>query len=127
MSVEELLDRSEVVLRDGEVVVEEDDNLAQRRFESAMLRTLGASGRTVLEGILAEFTALGVLAGLLAALGASYAGRFVATRVLQVPYAFDPLVLLLGVGGGALIVAASGWLATRTVAAQPPVNTLRLG
>lgn len=99
----------------------------ERRYESAMLRTLGASGRTVLEGILAEFTALGVLAGLLAALGATYAGRFVATRVLQVPYGFDPLVFLVGIGGGALLVAASGWLATRTVATQPPINTLRLG
>ena len=99
----------------------------ERRYESAMLRTLGASGRTVLEGILAEFTTLGLLAGLLAALGASYAGRFVATRVLQVPYGFDPLVFLIGIGGGALFVAASGWLATRTVASQPPINTLRLG
>lgn len=98
----------------------------ERRYESAMLRTLGASGRTVLEGILAEFTTLGMLAGLLAAAGASYAGQFVASRVLQVPYAFDPLVFLIGVGGGALLVAASGWLATRTVVSQPPVNTLRL-
>ena len=99
----------------------------ERRFESAMLRTLGASGRTVLKGILAEFTTLGGLAGLLAALGASYAGWFVATRVLDVPYTFDPIVFLAGIGGGALIVAVSGWLATRTVARQPPVNTLRLG
>ena len=99
----------------------------ERRYESAMLRTLGASGRTVLEGILAEFIALGVLAGLLASGGAFYAGRFIATRVLQVPYGFDPLVFLVGIGGGALLVAASGWLATRTVARQPPINTLRLG
>ena len=99
----------------------------ERRYESAMLRTLGASGHTVLEGILAEFIALGVLAGLLASGGAFYAGRFIATRVLQVPYGFDPLVFLVGIGGGALLVAASGWLATRTVARQPPINTLRLG
>ncbi len=99
----------------------------ERRYESAMLRTLGASGRTVLESILAEFTTLGALAGLLASLGAFYAGRFVASRVLQVPYAFDPLVFAAGVGGGALLVAASGWLATRTVVRQPPIHTLRLG
>ncbi len=97
----------------------------ERRFESAMLRTLGASGRTVLEGVLAEFTTLGMLAGLLAALGASLAGRFVATRVLQVPYAWDPVVFLAGIGGGALLVAASGWLATRAAVRRPPLETLR--
>lgn len=99
----------------------------ERRYESAMLRTLGASSVTVLKGVLAEFTTVGSLAGLLAALGASYAGRFVATRVLQVPYAFDPLVFLVGLAGGALIVATSGWLATRTVIRQPPIYTLRAG
>ena len=45
----------------------------ERRYESAMLRTLGASRSTVLQGILAEFTTLGLLSGLLAALGASIA------------------------------------------------------
>jgi putative ABC transport system permease protein len=44
-----------------------------------------------------------------------------------VPYTFDPLVFLVGMGGGALLVAVSGWLATRTVVRQPPVNTLRAG
>ncbi len=43
----------------------------ERRYESAMLRTLGASRATVVQGVLAEFTTLGALAGLLAALGAS--------------------------------------------------------
>ena len=39
----------------------------ERRYESAMLRTLGASRRIVFQGVAAEFTALGLLAGLLAA------------------------------------------------------------
>jgi putative ABC transport system permease protein len=97
----------------------------ERRYESAMLRTLGASRRTVLESVLAEFITLGALAGLLAALGASLAGEFVATRVLQVPYTFDPWVFVTGVVGGAVLVGASGWLATRSVVSQPPLTTLR--
>ncbi len=99
----------------------------ERRFESAMLRTLGAGRGTVLQSVLAEFTTLGALAGLLAALGASLAGAFVAARVLQVAYAFDPAVFAVGMGGGAVLVAASGWLATRTVVSQPPLTTLRAG
>jgi putative ABC transport system permease protein len=99
----------------------------ERRYESAMLRTLGASRSTVLQGVLAEFVTLGALSGVLAALGASIGGYFVATRVLEMTYSFDPLVWLVGTGGGALLVAFSGWLATRSVISHPPIATLRGG
>jgi len=99
----------------------------ERRFESAMLRTLGASRSIVLQGVLAEFTTVGLLAGLLAAAGASCGGWFVATRILQLPFGFDPWVLLIGLAGGALLVGGSGWLATRSVITQPPLTTLRAG
>lgn len=99
----------------------------ERRYESAMLRTLGASRTTVLQGVLAEFTTLGLLSGLLAALGASIGGYFVATRVLDMKYGFDERVWLAGALGGALLVAFSGWLATRSVINHPPVTTLRAG
>ena len=97
----------------------------ERRFESAMLRTLGADRRTVWAGVLSEFVALGGLSGVLAAAGAAAAGAFIAHQVLQLPLGFDPEVFALGVGGGALLVAASGWLATRGVMNQPPMLTLR--
>jgi putative ABC transport system permease protein len=100
----------------------------ERRYESAMLRTLGASRATVLKGVLAEFTMLGVLAGVLAALGASIAGYFVATRVLELGgYTFDVWVWIAGLLGGALLVGGSGWLATRSVVNHPPLSTLRAG
>jgi putative ABC transport system permease protein len=97
----------------------------ERRYESAMLRTLGARRSTVLTGVLAEFTTLGLLSGLLASLGASVAAFYVDTRVLQLHYAFDWRICLEGLVGGALLVAATGWLATRTVVNQPPLKTLR--
>jgi putative ABC transport system permease protein len=99
----------------------------ERRYESAMLRTLGASKTTVLQGVLAEFTMLGLLSGLLAAIGASVAGYFMATRVLEMPYGFNPSVFAVGMFGGALLVVASGWLATRSVVNHPPLATLRGG
>lgn len=99
----------------------------ERRYESAMLRTLGASRTTVLQGVLAEFVTLGTLSGVLAAMGASIGGYFIATRVLEMKYSFDPLVWIVGAGGGALLVAFSGWLATRSVINYPPVATLRAG
>ena len=99
----------------------------ERRFESAMLRTLGASRGTVRAGVLAEFVTLGLLAGLLAAAGASVAGYFMARHVLDVHYGFDAWVWLWGVAAGAVLVAGGGWLATRSVVRQSPLLTLRGG
>jgi putative ABC transport system permease protein len=99
----------------------------ERRYESAMLRTLGASRSTVLQGVLAEFTTLGLLSGLLAAAGASTAAYFMTTHVLELHYTFEPWVWAVGLFGGALLVAGSGWIATRSVVNQPPLTTLRAG
>jgi putative ABC transport system permease protein len=97
----------------------------ERRYESAMLRTLGASRGTVLQGVLAEFTTLGLLSGLLAAGGASVAAYFMTTRVLELHYTLELWVWVVGLFGGASLVALSGWLATRSVVSQPPLTTLR--
>lgn len=99
----------------------------ERRYESAMLRTLGARRATVVKGLLSEFAMLGVLSGALASVGASLAGMYIARKVLQIPYEFDPWVWLYGLVGGGLLVCLAGWLATRSVVNQPPVLTLRGG
>ena len=55
----------------------------ERMFESAVLRTLGARRSVVLQGVAAEFTALGLLAGTLAAVGAATIGYLIATQLFQ--------------------------------------------
>jgi putative ABC transport system permease protein len=97
----------------------------ERRYESAMLRTLGASRGTVVQGVLAEFATLGSLSGLLAAVGASVGAYFLTTQWLDLRYAFELMPWVEGVVGGAVLVAAGGWLATRSVVNQPPLTTLR--
>lgn len=99
----------------------------ERRYESAMLRTLGASRRVVLQGVAAEFITLGILSGTLAAIGATGAGYFLATRVFNLDYTFDITVWAVGLIAGATLVGASGTLATRSVVNHPPVATLRGG
>jgi putative ABC transport system permease protein len=97
----------------------------ERRYESAMLRTLGASRATVVQGVLAEFATLGSLSGLIAASGAAVAAYFLTTHWLELRYTPRLLPWVEGVLGGALLVAAGGWLATRSVVNQPPLTTLR--
>jgi putative ABC transport system permease protein len=97
----------------------------ERRYESAMLRTLGASRATVLQGVAAEFSALGLLSGTLAALGASGIGWWLARRLFSLQYTFDPKVFAIGLVCGTALVGLSGTLATRRVVNTPPIVTLR--
>src|SRR5262249_41493717 len=99
----------------------------ERRYESAMLRTLGARRRTVLQGVAAEFTVLGLLAGTLAALGATATGYWLATGVFHLKYTVDPMVWLAGLVGGGGLVGGSGKVGTRSVVNHPPIATLRGG
>jgi putative ABC transport system permease protein len=97
----------------------------ERRYESAMLRTLGASRRVVFQGVAAEFTALGALAGLLASAGATAAGWFVARELFDLTYTPGAMIWVAGLAGGALLVGAAGVLAARSVVTHPPINALR--
>lgn len=97
----------------------------ERRHESAMLRTLGASRRVVLQGVAAEFIVLGLLAGLLGALGASAIGYVLATQVFNLKYTLDFTVWWIGVVSGVLLVGLTGIAVTRSVVNSPPIMTLR--
>jgi putative ABC transport system permease protein len=97
----------------------------ERRFESAMLRALGARKRTVFAGVMAEFAALGAAAGILASAGASILAAIVATRLFELPYEFNPLLWVTGVAAGILVVCASGFIAARGAVNAPPVDVLR--
>ncbi len=97
----------------------------ERRFECAMLRALGAQKRTVFAGVMAEFAALGLAAGVLAAAGASILAALLAVRLFDLPYAFDPLLWVAGLVAGVAVVCASGYLAARSAVNAAPVAVLR--
>ncbi|MBU1448193.1 MAG: FtsX-like permease family protein [Gammaproteobacteria bacterium] len=96
----------------------------ERSHEAAILRTLGADSRYLRRLHLSEFAVLGGLSGLFAAGGAVLLGWVLARFVLEIPATFDPLIWLVGVGGGVLIVTLSGWLATRKLVQRPPLRIL---
>jgi putative ABC transport system permease protein len=97
----------------------------ERRYESAMLRTLGASRATVLQGVAAEFSALGFLSGTLAAVGATGIGWILAKRLFSLEYSLDPWLWVVGLVCGTILVGLSGTLATRSVVNTPPIVSLR--
>ena len=97
----------------------------ERRYESAMLRTLGASRRVVLQSVAAEFIVLGLLAGVLGAAAASVVGYFLATRAFNLNYHFDFNVWWIGLLGGTLLVGVTGIAVTRSVVNVPPALSLR--
>jgi putative ABC transport system permease protein len=101
--------------------------LDERRFESALLHTLGARRRQILKGIAAEFIALGALSGFLAALGASLIGYLLARFVFDLAYTIDPVLWAAGLVSGALIVGITGTVATRKAVNEPPVRVLGNG
>ncbi len=97
----------------------------ERRFDAAILRTLGASRRQLVAAQIAEFLLLGALAGFVAAAGAIAIGWALADQVFKIAFVFNPMVVFYGLFGGALAVTLAGWLGTRSTSRQPPLAVIR--
>jgi len=97
----------------------------ERIFEGAILRTLGASRRQMTILQLAEFLAIGLLSGTVAAGGAVALAMVLSDKVLGVPYDFHWPLPLAGLLAGGIGVAIAGLIGTRRAVASPPLQTLR--
>ena len=98
---------------------------AQREREIALLRTLGASRRQVRLSLLTEFGAIGLLAGLLAAMVASGLGIWLGWRLFGIQLTVAPLSWLAGPAIGILLFSSMAWLASRPLLSRPPMRVLR--
>ena len=99
--------------------------LDERIYESAIMRTVGASRRHLVTAQLAEFSALGFAAGLLGSLGASALAFALSRYVLQVPFTFNPSITLLGVVCGTVGVSIAGMIGMRGILDRPPLDVIR--
>jgi putative ABC transport system permease protein len=97
----------------------------ERLFEGAILRTVGASRRQLAVLQLAEFLAIGLLAGTIASAGAVALSMVLSDRVLGVPYDFRWGLPLAGIAIGGIGVAIAGLIGTRRVVNSTPLQTLR--
>lgn len=99
----------------------------ERRYELAVMRALGARRDQLRRALLAEFAAIGALAGLIAASGALAVGQFLARRAFQFDVAVNYWSPLLAMVVGATLVTAAGWFAAARLMDVPPLEALRAG
>ena len=99
----------------------------ERRYELAVMRALGARREQLRRALLAEFAAIGGLAGLIAALGATGVGQLLAQKAFQFEVAINYGLPLYAMFGGAALVTAAGWFAAARLMETPPLEALRAG
>jgi putative ABC transport system permease protein len=92
----------------------------ERVRETGVLRALGASSRVIVQGLIAEYLTLGLLAGAVASLAAQLLAWQLARQVFHIDYGPRPLLWLAGACGGGLLVAVTGWLSLRSTLRTPP-------
>jgi putative ABC transport system permease protein len=101
--------------------------LGERIYEGAVLRTLGGSRRQLRMAVLAEFSLLGGVAGLLAAVAAVAVGWVMADQVFKMEYQPSLWLPPVGLVVGAVGIAITGLLGSRPVLSTPPALILRKG
>ena len=99
----------------------------ERRYELAVMRSLGAQRAQLRQAMLVELGVIGSLAGLMAAIGAMLLGRIVGQQAFQLDLSFGLWLPALSTVGGGLLAVVIGWLAVRQLIATPPLLALRNG
>jgi putative ABC transport system permease protein len=97
----------------------------QRVYESAILRTLGASTRLLTLTLAIEYGALGLLAGTIGAAGALGLSWGVSRQVFDIPWRPTPGLLTAGAMLTMALVCVIGVVASAEVLRKKPLSTLR--
>jgi putative ABC transport system permease protein len=97
----------------------------ERRREAAVMRVFGASRAQVAGSQRVEFFAMGLLAGLLATLGAAVIGQILARRVFELDLLPSGALLIAGPLAGLALLSLNAWLSSRKVLRASPALTLR--
>jgi putative ABC transport system permease protein len=97
----------------------------QRIYEAAILRTLGATSRTLAAMLAFEYGLLGMLAGVIGSAGAAVLGWASARYLLDMTWSPSPGLNLAGVAITGALVCAIGVVASLEVLRRKPLGTLR--
>ncbi len=99
----------------------------QRRYETAIFRTLGASRGRIATMMLFEYGTLGALAGLIGALGAQALTFLLSSQVLEIPFRVAVATNAVAVVIAAVSVSVVGVAVTLDVLRHKPLSILRVG
>jgi putative ABC transport system permease protein len=97
----------------------------QRRLETVLLRTIGATRSQLAQIQFVEYAVLGGLAASVGSLLALVASSLLAHFVFQIPPAAPPLAFFVSIAGVAGLTLLIGRLADRGLLDQPPLEVLR--
>jgi putative ABC transport system permease protein len=97
----------------------------ERRREAAVMRVHGASRAQVTGSQRAEFLAMGLLAGVLAAAGAAAIGQLLARSVFELDLPPGAGLWIAGPLAGVLLLSINAWISARKVLSASPALTLR--
>jgi putative ABC transport system permease protein len=99
--------------------------LDERFHENAILRTLGAGKKLILNSLLIEFAFIGAIAGIVATLGAEASLYYLQEEIFEQEFSFHYWVWLAGPLLGMVVIAGLGVNSTREVISISPLNVLR--
>jgi len=99
--------------------------LDERFQENAILRTLGAGRKLILSSLLIEFSCIGIIAGIIATIGAEGSLFYLQEFVFEQDFSLHPWVWLAGPMVGMLVIALLGVNSTRKVVRVSPLTVLR--
>ena len=97
----------------------------QRLYESAILKTLGATPRTITAMVALEYLGLGALGGLVGALGALALSWAVSRYLFDMPWRPAPGTVAVAIVLTSLVVGLVGVLASLDVVRRRPLAVLR--
>lgn len=100
-------------------------SLESRKQEAGLLRALGASRQLILGGVLIEFALMGLLAGIVAVLGAEFLLLSLQKFIFNIPLQPHITYWFISPLLGSILVAALGLLGCRSVLTTPPAIVLR--
>ena len=97
----------------------------RRMREVAILKTVGATRSRLVRIFSTEFATLGIVAGLVGSVLGSGMSVILISRLLDTPYHFTWVPILVATGITAALTVFAGWIASFGVLSQKPLEILR--
>jgi putative ABC transport system permease protein len=97
----------------------------RRMREVAILKTVGATRNRLVRIFSTEFATIGIVAGLVGSVLGSGMSVILISRLLDTPYHFTWVPVLVATGITAVLTVSAGWIASFGVLSQKPLEILR--